>query len=110
MPSYYMDRGIIKWAPFSALNGYNSMLDEMKYRIRKNKKPVLSDDEYERLNQNIQAAMMNELEIEVYYFDKGYIKMSYGKIKKLDFVYKLLILNTEEKIPAIDVVSLEITS
>ncbi|QWB99957.1 YolD-like family protein [Mycoplasmatota bacterium] len=110
MPSHYIDRGIIKWVPFSALNGYNSMLDEMKHRIRKTEKPVLSDDEYDRLNQNIQTAIINELEVEVYYFDKGYIKMSYGKIKKLDFVYKLLVLNTEEKIPAIDVISLDITA
>ena len=104
----YVDRGIIKWAPFSALNGYSSMLDEMKYRIRKSDKPILSDDEYDRLNQNIQTALINQLEVEVYYYDQGYIKMSYGKITKLDFVYKLLILNTKEKIPAIDVVNLEI--
>ena len=108
MPSQYMDRGIIKWAPFSALDGYSSMLHEMKHRIKKQEKPILSDDEYELLNRNIQSAIIDNLEVEVQYFDQGYMKRSYGRIKKLDYVYKCLILTTEERIPALDVLSLEI--
>jgi len=108
MPSQYVDRGLIKWAPFNALNGYYSMLDEMKHRLKKQDKPILSDDDYDELNKNIQEAMINQSEVEVNYYDRGYIKSSYGKIKKLDFIFKILILTTEEKIPAIDVLSIEI--
>lgn len=108
MPSQYMDRGIIKWAPFSALDGYSSMLHEMKHRIKKQEKPLLSDDEYELLNRNIQFAFVHNLEVEVQYFDQGYIKRSYGRIKKLDYIFKTLILTTEERIPALHVLALEI--
>lgn len=110
MPSCYVDRGLIKWAPFDALNGYNSMLKEMKYRLRKHDKPVLSRDQYEELNRNIQEAIINDEEVEIEFYDRGYIKVSYGKIKKLDFVYKQVILTTEEKIPAIDVISVHLIS
>ncbi|MCF7923927.1 MAG: YolD-like family protein [Candidatus Izimaplasma sp.] len=110
MPSRYIDRGIIKWAPFNALNGYSTMLKEMKFRTRKNKKPILSDDEYQTLNLNIQQAIRENLEVEIEYYENGYIKYGFGKIKKLDFIHKLLILSTNEKIPAIDVLSLEIAS
>lgn len=110
MPSHYVDRGLIKWAPFNALNGYYSMLDEMKHRIKKQNKPVLSNDEYDELNRTIQEALMRHSDVEVHYYDKGYIKVSYGCIKKLDFIYKTLILTTEEKIPAIDVLKIEIIS
>ncbi|MFW5888858.1 MAG: YolD-like family protein [Bacillota bacterium] len=110
MPNHYVDRGIIKWAPFNALNGYNTMLKEMKLRTRKKQKPILSDDEYQTLNLNIQQAIREDLEVEIEYFANGYIKYSYGKIKKLDFIYKELILSTEEKIPAIDVLSLNLVS
>ena len=108
MRSQYMDRGLIKWAPFNALNGYYSMLDEMKHRIKKHNKPVLSDDDYDDLNRNIQEAIINQSEVEVNYYDQGYIKTSYGKIKKLDFIFKTLVLTTEEKITAIDVIRIEI--
>ena len=110
MPSYYVDRGLIKWAPFDALNGYNSMLKEMKYRLRKQDKPALSRDQYEELNRNIQEAIINDEEVEIEFYDAGYIKVSYGKIKKLDFVYKQVILTTEEKISALDVISVHLVA
>ncbi len=110
MPSHYIDRGIIKWAPFNALNGYNTMLKEMKLRIRQKQKPVLSEDEYQILNLNIQQAIREDSEIEIEYYADGYIKYSYGKIKKLDYINKLLILSTNEKIPAVDVLSLDLAS
>lgn len=110
MPSYYMDRGLIKWAPFDALNGYHSMLNEMKYRLKKQEKPVLSDDQYEILNRHMQEAIINNEEVEIQFYDQGYMKVSYGKIKKLDFVYKQVILTTEEKIPACDVISVNLIS
>ncbi|HKL47854.1 MAG TPA: YolD-like family protein [Candidatus Izemoplasmatales bacterium] len=108
MPSYYVDRGLIKWAPFNALNGYHSMLDEMKHRIKKRNKPVLSDDEYDQLNRIIQEALNRHSDVEIHYYDHGYIKVSFGLIKKLDFIYKTLVLTTEEKIPAVDVLKIEI--
>lgn len=110
MPSHYMDRGLIKWAPFDALNGYNSMLQEMKYRLRKQEKPILSNDQYDELNRTMEEAIINNESVEIQFFDHGYVKVSYGKIKKLDFVYKHVILTTEERIPAGDVISVSLIS
>jgi hypothetical protein len=101
-----MDRGIIKWAAFDALSGYHSMLKEMQHRLGKKAKPILSDDEYELLNRNLQVAMNNHKEVELQYYSDGYIKTTYGQIKKLDFINKTVILTTYEKISADDVVNL----
>ena len=110
MRSGYVDRGILKWAPFDALTGYHPMLQEMRHRLGKQEKPVLSDDEYEILNRHIQEAMMYDEEVEIQFFERGYIKYSYGKIKKLDFVFKQVVLSTKERIPAVDVISVTIMS
>lgn len=110
MPSPYVDRGLIKWAPFDALNGYSSMLKEMRYRLRKQEKPILSNDQYEELNRHMQEAIVNDEEVEIQFFDCGYIKVSYGKIKKLDFVYKIVVLTTDEKIRAADIISVDLIS
>jgi len=110
MPRHYIDRGILKWAPFDALTGYHPMLQEMRHRLGKQAKPVLSDDQYEILNRHIQEAIINDEEVEIQFFDQGFIKHSYGKIKKLDFIYKQVILSTKEKIPASDVLSVTIIS
>lgn len=108
MPSQYIDRGFIKWAPFNALNGYYSILDEMKNRLRKLDKPILSDDEYDDLNRNIQEALIKQSEIEINYYENGYVKTVYGHLKKMDFVNRLIVLSTDEKIPAIDVLGITI--
>jgi hypothetical protein len=108
MPSSYIDRGIIKWAAFDALNGYHSMLKEMQHRLGKKAKPILSDDDYETLNQNIQEAIINQKEVELKYYDKGYIKTTYGIVKKLDFVSRIITLSTYEKILADDIVGIDI--
>jgi hypothetical protein len=108
MPSTYLDRGIIKWAAFDALNGYHSMLKEMQHRLGKKDRPSLSDDDYEELNRNLQSAIINNQDIELKYYDGGYIKTTYGKIKKLDYVNKLVVLTTLEKILAFDIVNLMI--
>ena len=108
MPSTYIDRGIIKWAAFDALSGYHSMLKEMQHRLGKKAKPILSDDDYELLNLNLQEAMNNRKEVELQYYSEGYVKTTYGQIKKLDFVNKTVILTTYEKILADDVVNLVI--
>ncbi|MFA7075386.1 MAG: YolD-like family protein [Candidatus Izemoplasmatales bacterium] len=108
MPSNYIDRGIIKWAAFDALIGYQSMLKEMQYRLGKKNKPVLSDDDYEILNRSVQEAISNKNEVELKYYNDGYIKTTYGMIKKLDFLEKVIVLSTYERIPADDIVTVEI--
>ncbi len=104
----YVDRGIIKWSAFDALNGYNSMLKEMKRRLGEISKPILSDDDFEKLNSKLKEAVINKCEIELAYYEKGYIKTTYGKIKKLDYVNKVLILTTLERISAIDVLNINL--
>jgi hypothetical protein len=102
----YVDRGIIKWAPFDALVGYSAMLKDLKHRLGKKEKPTLSDDQYDALNQKLAFAYQHQLEIELEYYHDGYLKTTFGHIRKLDWVQKILILSTFEKIRAEDVVQI----
>ncbi|MCD4826255.1 MAG: YolD-like family protein [Acholeplasmataceae bacterium] len=94
----YVDRGIIKWAPFDALVGYQSILSELRHKLGKKDKPLLSVDQHEELNQKLNFVYHHQIEIEVLYYHDGYTKTSYGKIKALDFINKQIILSTYEKI------------
>lgn len=106
--THYHDRGIIKWAAFDALSGFNPMLREMKQRLNKKEKPILSSDDFEQMNLTLQEAIFNEKEIAVTYFEAGYSKMTFGKIKKLDYNTKTLTLITKEKINAFDILNIEV--
>lgn len=106
MPEVYRDRGIIKWAPFDSLVGYHSMLQEMKARLKKRTKPILSEDDLETLNRNLQNAYEHNLEIECRYYKKGYFITTFATIVRLDFVYKRIILSTKETIAAENILSI----
>lgn len=100
MPSQYIDRGIIKWAPFDALVGYGAMIREMKLRLGKKDKPILSDDQYEELNRKLSLAVLQGIDVEIEYFFEGYIRTTFGKIRKLDPIQGWIILDTFERINA----------
>jgi hypothetical protein len=102
----YVDRGIIKWAPFDALVGYQSLLSELRYKLGKKAKPILSDDQCEELNRKLNFAYHHQIEIIVEYYHDGYSKTSYGKVKKLDFIHKQIILSTYEKISSTSILNL----
>jgi len=108
MLSVYQDRGIIKWAAFDALNGFNSMLKEMKRRLGKVDKPILSDDDFETLDRTLQTAILEDREVAIAYYENGYSKTTFGRIKKLDYDYRLIVLNTRETIDAGTVLSIEL--
>ncbi|MFP4177954.1 MAG: YolD-like family protein [Acholeplasmataceae bacterium] len=106
MPEAYRDRGIIKWAPFDSLVGYHSLLQEMKQRLKKRPKPILSEDELEALNRKLRTAYEKKREIECRYYRKGYFVTTCATITRLDFVYRRITLSTRETIPADDVLSI----
>lgn len=106
--SNYKDRGIMKWAPFDALTGHGSMLEEMIYNINKKQKNELSEDEYKEINETIDQALKTNKQIAIDYYNDGYTFTTFGKIKKLDEINKLIKLDTEESIPFDDVLQIKL--
>ncbi len=106
VPNAYVDRGIIKWNAFDALVGYSSMLEEMRYRLGKKPRPVLSDDDFETMNRNLQEAWKTQCDIELKYYHDGYIRFTFGTVRKVDFTNKEITLSTWEKFHAEDIIEI----
>jgi hypothetical protein len=105
----YVDRGIIKWAPFDALVGYHHILGQMRHRMGKSEQPILSDDQYQELNQKLHFAFQFNLDVDITYFHDGYSRTTFGKIKKLDFINHHIILMNFERIPSHQIIQIDIT-
>jgi len=84
------------------------MLKEMKYRLGKAEKPILSEDDFENLDHTIRTAILENHEVAIAYYDNGYSKTTFGRIKKLDYNYRQIILHTRESISAEDILTIEI--
>lgn len=82
------DRGIIKWLPFDALTGFKESISVLKEKRNNIDKPILSIDQLEVLDQNLKKAYYENIDITLYYYEKGRIYYVVGKITKIDYIYK----------------------
>ncbi len=108
MPDMYVDRGLIKWSAFDALVGYHSMLEEMRYRLGKKPRPSLSEDDYEELNRKLVFALQENKEVEIRYYHDGYIRFTFGFIRRVDYDKRQIILSTSESFNAEDIIKINL--
>src|SRR5690554_7048244 len=62
-----------KWQPFDALEGYSSAIKKVEKEKMKVEKPILFPDQLEALNEKLASAFTNKSEIEVEYYNRGYL-------------------------------------
>jgi|SRR5690625_4386834 len=89
----YKDRGIIKWAPFDALVGFNEMVSNYIKSKNKIERPVLLEDKLNELDYILKEAFQFKLEVEVKYFEKGFIKKTVGIINKIGILNKKITIS-----------------
>ena len=85
------DRGMKKWAPFSSLIEQATCLEQMKYERNKIDKPVLSDDQIEKINYALQNYKKGQI-VKIKFFNDGYLYFINTQIKRIDLENQQLIL------------------
>lgn len=108
MHDTYVDRGLIKWRPFDALVGYHDVIRQMKYRRGKMNQPLIDEQKLEELEYLMREAILEALEIEIVYFDDGYVKSSYGKIIQIDCIKKQIKLDTNESFSVSNIIDIKL--
>jgi hypothetical protein len=93
MNNTYVDRGIIKWAPFDGLAGFNDLYKSLKYKLNKTEKPLLSEDQLYEMDINLKKALYEGSPIYLSYYQDGYIKQLYGKVTEIDAIRKIVYVN-----------------
>ncbi|MFA5692351.1 MAG: YolD-like family protein [Acholeplasmataceae bacterium] len=94
----YQDRGIIKWLPFDGLVGFYDLIKDLKYKLGKKDKPILSDDKLFIMDLTIKEAYSYKKEVLISYFNNGYIKETFGIILNIDLINKTIYLNNSLKL------------
>lgn len=84
----YNDRGIIKWSPFDALKGYNDLIKMHEKKRNKIDKPILLEDKLEELDYILKEAYEFNQEVEIQYYEDGFIKYITGTINNIDVLNK----------------------
>ena len=85
------DRGMKKWAPFSSLIEQATCLEEMKYQRNKVSKPILTEDQIEKINYVLQSYQKGKI-VKIKFFHDGYLYIINTSIQKIDLDNRVLVL------------------
>lgn len=85
------DRGMKKWAPFSSLIEQATCLEAMKYERNKIPKPVLTDDQIEKINYVLTSYKRGQT-VKIRFYNDGYLYEIETQIKRIDLENQRLIL------------------
>lgn len=86
------DRGIIKWMPFNSLVGQKKMIDNLIMEKQKIKKPILSLEQQNTIEEKIIEAFYEQIKITLKIYKDGTILTVTSKISSIDYTYKKIIL------------------
>ena len=100
------DRGMKKWAPYSSLIEQATCLEEMKYQRNKIAKPILTEDQKEKINYVLQSYQKGQV-IQIKFFNDGYLYTINTKIKRIDIENRKLILE-HGKLDFINIIDVDI--
>ena len=85
------DRGMKKWAPFSSLIEQATCLEQMRYERNKIEKPVLTDDQMEKINYVLQSYRKGQT-VKIKFYNDGYLYFIETQIKRIDLENRYLVL------------------
>ena len=87
------DRGMKKWAPYSSLIEQATCLEEMKYQRNKIAKPILTEDQMEKINFALQSYRKGQY-VNIKFYNDGYLYIINTIIKRIDLENRKLILES----------------
>ncbi|MBE6139939.1 MAG: YolD-like family protein [Firmicutes bacterium] len=101
------DRGFIKWQPFDSVISSKEIIKSLLKDKSKIPKPIISEEEKQKIEQNIIEAYYTCCDINIHYYKNGFIYECFSKIKKIDQINKIIYLNNNSKLLFHQIVSID---
>ncbi len=92
------DREMIKWTPFESLISNQKVIDSILYEKNKIKKPILSLEQQQEIEDKLIEAFYEQIEITLKIYKNGYINIITSSILKIDSIHKKITLQNQDKI------------
>lgn len=99
------DRGMKKWAPYKSLVEQEEFIHKMNVERLKTEKPILMDDEINKINQFLNEKPYNSHIFSFY--EDGYIYKVLTKIKRIDMNEQSILFENNLKIDVSDLINIE---
>lgn len=89
------DRGMLKWTPFASVVTPQQVIEEIQSKKNKRAKPELTEDELEKLNQQLFECFSSTISVNITFYENYDFKIISGAIKKIDMTRKTILINNK---------------
>lgn len=89
------DRGMLKWEPFASVVTPQQVVEEIQSNKNKKNKPVLTEDELEKLNQQLFECFSSSISAQITFYENYDFNTINGTIKKIDMTRKAILINNK---------------
>ena len=93
-----IDRGMIKWQPFSAVAPSNELVNTVLNKKNVVKMPTLSEDQLLSIQEKLLSSFQKKENVEVVYFRAGKYYAIKGIVTKMDKTTHKIILNNKKEL------------
>jgi len=88
----YQDRGMLKWLPFDALEGYGEMLSKLEARKVEEARPTLCEEHLQAMQYRIEEGWRAGEPLVFTYFENGRRRRIFGCIVGIDVHARVIML------------------
>lgn len=86
-------RGMEKWKPFNAILNDNDIKDVLEKR-KQVSKPIIMEDRIIEINETLKLSLDNYKNVNVKYYNKGYLKEVTGMVSKANIIEKYILIDS----------------
>lgn len=99
------DRGMKKWVAYKSLVEQDQFLATHRNNRTKRERPIILEDKIEEINETLSYSLNRQVELS--YFQDGYIYKISGEVKKIDLTCRLIYINSD-KINLLDITDINL--
>lgn len=93
-----MNRDNIRWAPFNSVINGNDVIKELKDEQSRFKKPVLSEEQINELEEQIMDSYFSKTKINIIYYKNEHAYKTQGIVTKINSATKNITINDKNTI------------
>lgn len=86
-------RGMEKWKPFNTILNNNDIKDVLEKR-KQVSKPIIMEDRIIEINETLKLSLDNYKNVNVKYYNKGYLKEVTGTVSKANIIEKYILIDS----------------
>lgn len=100
------NRNAIKFRAFIPHEGYDEAIKKIEDKHKQIEKPILSEDDFERLNRMLIDSLNNHTEFTFKFFNGGFINEAVGVVTSFNNNSKILTINDELRFKIDDLIDM----